>query len=988
MAMAKGEDGRQAAVKGAGGGGSPKVTHVRLSTEQQNLAEYDTGSLAVEAAPGAGKTSVIVGRLEHLLGPCGVRPEEILVLTFSRRAVRELRGRVALALPEVGGQLEVRTFHGFASRLLAIEHPGFTSGRLIERPAGELVLQEAFLRTTPHGFAPSVIRSPAFARDAERYLTDLQRAGATVCGALKNGGSARLGDLIAVAESLSELRRTLGVADYDDLVARAVALAGSTSSRVYGWLQGRYRHVLVDEFQDTDTQQVMLLQALRSKVFAVGDAAQAIYGFRGAARNAIVNAIRALDMQPRRLGSSQRCPQAVCDLVNAIPGLPLEQHITTNVSHNGEVAVLLAASPLDEASLVADRVVAAREAGVPSAQIAVLLRSLNPLGAFIRSEIERRGIRASLTGGDAIMQEPIVRVLIDALRAIADPTDIDRWINLFAAPALGYPRLRLYRDLHLHRPSDLTSAIALLRKNPGGRLTPEAIEKTFVEAQAAWDIGDVDKAAHCVARGLDLLGAVLAEGDASAQRAGRRLGRMLDALEDIVRTRRQLGAVNDPSAVLAALEEHAAQWSDDAEESDDAEVVRVLTIHAAKGLEFDTVILADAADGRLPVHLRREGIVEEGDVNLARSLGCDLGATPQEHLEEERSLYYVAATRSKRTLVITYSCRSLDGTPNSPSRFLPVAERDRLVGLEPYRAPLVYDGIAKVPAAIEPRSITLPAPIGVTKVDDWFSCQRKFFYSAVLRLPSERAFQMTFGILVHKVLEEFHREHQRVDARVDKAAWIHEVRGIRARVWQDAQFDWDLERKAAGASADRMLGSYVDTMAAEGAKRPFTVEAVERRIEFDQDGVSLVGKLDRIDRFDDGSKRIVDYKTGRLYNELEKGLGKLVEGVLEDNLYAENSPRLASVQLPLYRRALQASPDLALVYLRGTDGGSVAIDGLKSGEATSLLDAVDNAVREGFSELVSRGTLMQRTTADLRTCQNCNFYSICDGSLEAVDVEV
>ena len=335
--------------------------------------------------------------------------------------------------------------------------------------------------------------------------------------------------------------------------------------------------MLIDEFQDTDAQQVMLLQALHSTVFAVGDAAQAIYGFRGAARNAMVNAIRALDMHPRRLGSSQRCPQAVCDLVNAIPGLPLEQHIPTKVSRNGEVVVLPAASPLDEASLVADRVVAAHEAGVPSSQIAVLLRSLNPLGAFIRSEIERRGIRASLTGGDAIMQEPIVRTLIDALRAIAEPTDIDRWINLFAAPVLGYPRLRLYRELHLHRPGDLPSAIALLRKTPSGRLAPEVIEKTFIEAQGAWDLGDVDKAGHHIARGLDLLGAVLAEGDASAQRAGRRLRRTLDALEDIVRTRRQLGAVNDPSAVLAALEEHAAQWSDDAEESEDADVVRVLT---------------------------------------------------------------------------------------------------------------------------------------------------------------------------------------------------------------------------------------------------------------------------------------------------------------------------------------------------------------------------------------------------------------------------
>ena len=960
---------------------------MELSTEQRLLAEYDAGSLAVEAAPGAGKTSVIVARLQHLLGPCATAPEKLLVLTFSRRAVRELRERIALAVPIQPSRIDVRTFHGFGSRLLAIEYPGFTSGRVIERPAAEFVLHEAFATTPPEGFAPQVMRSAAFARDGERYVTDLLRAGSAVRSELARDGSPRLRDLLAVSERLLELRRSLGVVDYDDLVARAAALALDPSSRVHAWLKDRYLHVLVDEFQDTDSQQLSLLQSFNATVFAVGDAAQAIYGFRGAARNAIGRAVEALGLERRRLGASQRCPQVICDIVNAIPGLPAEQRIDTAVSLDGVVAVLPAATPLDEASLVADHVAAATVAGVPLSQIAVLLRSLDPLGAFIRSELELRSIPASLIGGDAIMSEVIVQALLNALQALAAPSELDRWLNLFTSSVFGLPRLRLVRDLHAAQPKDDTAAIAVLKNLPQGRLSVPAIETTIQRARQAWEAGDIVRAAHAIAHGFDLLGAAVAEGDSRAQRAGRRLGRTLDALEDLVRARRQLGYPMDGPTILADLMRHATQWPDEADEPEGAEVVRILTIHAAKGLEFDTVVLADAADGRIPVELRRDAIVEQADLDRARALGFDLGATLAEHLDEERSLYYVAATRPCRQLIVTYSAFALDGSPRAPSRFLPVAERDRLAEEELYRSPLLYSSAAQVPAAVTPRPVEFPSRISVTKVDDWFSCQRKFFYSAALRLPSEAAFTLTFGILVHKTLERFHDAHRRVDGSLDVATWTQELQATRERIWQDAVFDWPLERQASGASADRMLASYIKLIAADGAKRPFTVEHVEHRIERDLEGTHLIGKLDRIDRFDDRTTRIVDYKTGRLYTALEAGLQKLVPAVAQGTLYGENPPQVASVQLPLYRGAVDGAPELTLIYMRGKGDGQAAVDMLDSRANDVLLADVDAAVRSGFANALQQGPADFTMTGHLRTCNYCNFYAICDGALEAVDVE-
>ncbi|HEY1428871.1 MAG TPA: ATP-dependent DNA helicase, partial [Candidatus Tumulicola sp.] len=836
---------------------------------------FATRNTAVEAVPGAGKTTLIVRYLEFLVREAGVPPEHVLALTFSRRAVRELRERIQRALPETAARIDIRTFHGFASRLLGVERPGFTSGKVVERPIAELLAQEAFSQTTPTGFAVRVMRSPAFGRDAERYVTDLQRAGDAVRGELAREGSDRLRDLIAVAERLTGLRRDFGIADYDDLVVRAAALAADSDSRVFAWLRGRYDHVLVDEFQDTDPLQVQLIESLHARVFAVGDPAQAIYGFRGASRDAIARAAKTLDMQSGRIDRSRRCPQAICDAVNAIPGLPKEQRMTTVVERSGSVTILAAATPMDEAALIAERVLAAREAGVSSSEIAVLLRSLDPLGSFVRAELERRGLRVAMSGGDAIVHEPIVRALLDALRAINDSANLDRWVDLFASPALGFPRLRAFRALQHAKPGDVTAACDVAETLGAGRVARETMRKTLLDARADWEAGEVDRAARRVALGLDLLGAALNEGDGAARRAGRRLRRALDALEDIERTHRALRGTSDAGAVLSALLEHAAQWPDETNELAEGDAVRVLTIHASKGLEFDTVILADAADGRLPVELRRESILEEADLALARRLGCDLGATPSEHVEEERSLYYVAATRCKRDLVVTYSTTGLDASPQAPSRFLPLSERDRLAETEPYRAPLLFDGTAEAPPPPEPRPVTLPPRMAVTRIDDWFKCPRKFYYSAVLRLPGEPAFTMTFGILVHEVLERFHAAHARVDATADPQTWIDAIRAIRRDVWDDAGFDWKLERDAAAASADRMLETYVVTAIDEGRSRPYTVESIERRVDLDIDGTTFTGRVDRRDRFDDGTMRIVDYKSGRMYSALGKGLTTL-----------------------------------------------------------------------------------------------------------------
>lgn len=958
---------------------------IDLTPEQRAAAFDDAGNLVVEAAPGAGKTRVLVARIAHLIHDRGTAPDRILALTFSRRAVHELRERIAQAMPHEAARIEVRTFHGFASRLLEIDTPGFVSGRLLEKPASEVLLLEAFARVEPHGFAPHVFRSPAFARDAERYVADLARADDNARAALEREGSDGARDLLRVADTLRDLRKMLGFTDYDDLVARAARLAADPSSRLRAALRDRYAHILVDEFQDTDPQQLALLEAIPAVIFAVGDAAQAIYGFRGAARDAIERAAVSLRMRRVPLRVSHRCAPEICALVNATPGLSPESRVETQSVAIGTVRAEKAATPLDEATLVADRVKNALDSGTPPGEIGVLLRALEPLGPLVRTELERRGIRASLVGGDAIVHEPIVRVLLDALRALADERDPDRWRDLFSSFAFGLPRLRMARAFATAPPLLLEQALEVLHTVGDGRVAHARIGEALHSAREAWPHGDLAAIARGLVRGLDLLGAAVALDDVAAARANARLKRALYAIDDLVRLHMSLQRPLRCAELLELFERHAAGLSDDSEQEDTA-VVRILTIHGAKGLEFDAVVVADAADGRLPVELARDGVLADGDLALAREHGCDLGATPRERLAEERSLWYVALTRARHSLTVTSARASLDGSPQNPTRFLPVDRREALASTPPFYADLTYAGADRLPTAHAPEPVPLPAEIGVTRIDDWFTCERKFFYASILRLPSETAFERSFGTALHLCIERFHREHARVDESFERERAVALLRRIREEVWTELgdAFESTLEHSASAASADRMLAAYAAQLAETGAQRPFTVDAVEQRIKMQFGPFTLRGKIDRIDRFDDGGARIVDVKSGRMKSAFGKQSERLVAAVAEGALYGESAPDIASVQLPLYRRAVPEAESVALLYLRGKDGEGPVLDDTQVGDG-ALFAAIDEAIERGFVQRITGALDRFGVTQSGRTCERCAFATICDGALTAMN---
>lgn len=981
-----------------------------LSEEQRAAVEYADGDVYVAAGPGTGKTHLLVGRFRQLLAT-GVPPERILVLTFSRRAADELRERI-------GGEAEVRTFHGFAARAIEGGTARFRSRRLLDGFARELVL-DAAIATAPLASLPPAARvSRGFRAEVARFLEDLGRTVPETLARLAAlpDPSPRLADLLALQRTFVGLRERLRATDLDDLVARAVAALNDPQSPAARWLSGRYDHVLVDEFQDTDRVQLALLEALGARIFAVGDEAQSIYRFRGAQHGIVSLALERLALRPFGLTVSRRCPPAVCELAAETPfvgaGAP------RSARDGGEpVEVCALRTPTDEVHLVADRVEAALAEGTPPGEIAVLLRATRPFGPLLADELRRRAIPVAENGRDALLADQRIGALRAAFDVLSAPADAQAWRRLLTASPLGLDPLAVRLAgpvLEALRPDPSLSG-ALSAAGFAGRLAPDTFARAMTLAAAAWNAGDLGLAARRLARNLGLLGAVVRDEPPGAVRAAaERLRAVCDGLAAAQRTQRALGRDGSPCAILAAFDEHAAAFGESSAPGD-LDAVRILTVHGAKGLEFELVIIADAIDGRFPQHARRSTLLTADDRALLLAHGVDGASVTDAVDQEEASLWFVAVTRAKERLLITYAREALDGGEQRPSRFLggraavtltrvergPLEiealrcgddalrarlREDRRIAASPALAAYAADG-ASAFAAIPPRPLALPGSISVGDAVTWCACPRRLFYTRFLGLRDEPSTAQSVGTALHAVLQRFHTEQRDFTAVGPGAAdaWTSRLRAIRRELWTETTFDAPAIAEAAAAFADRVLAAYADALESRARATPFVVDACERAIEFTIGPLTLRGRIDRVDRrlADDGLL-LVDYKSGKAkHPPFRKALAKAAAESWDKELsLAGTASDAFAAQLAFYAGALEGVAEFAYVYLKGNG---------KDGEAVTDTTQLDEGTRAAIAQLLGdvRANLAEPlaagaietvpTAASAAACTFCRFTTICPG---------
>jgi DNA helicase-2/ATP-dependent DNA helicase PcrA len=998
----------------------PEGLPVILTAEQRAAVEATGGNVLVLAGPGTGKTTVIASRFAALVAG-GIAPESILALTFSRRAAAELRERLAAAAP--GSHVEVRTFHGFASRLIEADGPRFRSRRLLDSFAQRIVLENALESVEPKGYARDAWRARRFCSEAATLLADLERTLPEALDEIRARATPRIRDLLALDARARALRAQLRASDLNGLMSRAVAALADERSPQALWLAGRYTHVLIDEFQDVDRIQFELLAALArrgARLFAVGDPAQAIYRFRGATHGIVELARERFAMQAFTLATSRRCPQPVCDFAAATPLLGATP-LTSAAARAGTLPeIARARSAADEASLVADRIEAALERGTPAESIAVLLRALHPFSWMLASELRSRGIPFLAPPRDALLADPLVEVVRAALELFRAPRDIKRWRHLLSTETLGFDPLALRLAIREFPPGGFEAALKTF-DGAGiepGRMAWLDVSRALAAANAHWVAGDLGACARALARELGLFASIIG-GEARAPLAARasiaRLHGFIDALAGAQRTLAQLGRPALSGDVVARLDEHLDAFAQERAPEPGEPGVRILTVHGAKGLEFDDVIIADAAEGRFPQEERPCALFDADERAIFETAGVDSALFGGERQRiEEASLWYVAVTRARDRLTITYACEDLGGTPQRPSRFIPaqyalgaaapvhrrsleriesLALGDGLLSAELARdervrgAPLLADYVTHgdaIFAPLQPRPIVARDVIGVGAVGEWYRCRRRYYYSRLLHLESERGTAFTLGTLLHDILRTFHERNRNFSpvAAGDAARWTGILRALIEERLDESAFEIPAEAAAARVFLARALASYANALQADALATPFVVEACEQVVKIPLGSGILSGRIDRVDRADDGSLILRDYKSGQKRERFTDALAKMEKALGAGALTYAGIAEGLNPQLALYRAGLPGVGRFDYIYFKGEDERRdlVVSDATDVAAVAPLLDLLLEDVREHLVDALATGALDEMpTTARAQNCRRCAHENLCDG---------
>ena len=619
-----------------------------LNAPQREAVLTTEGPVLVLAGAGTGKTAALTARLGHLVATRLAFPSEILAVTFTNKAAREMRERVGRMIgPAVEGMPWLGTFHSIGAKMLRrhAELVGLQSNFTILDTDDQLRLLKQIIQA--EGIDEKRWTARALAALIDRWKNKGLMPGEIDAGeseAYANGKGA------AMYAAYQARLRALNACDFGDLLLHMLTLL-KTDREILEFYQERFRYILVDEYQDTNSSQYLCLRLLaqkRKNICCVGDDDQSIYSWRGAE---VANILRFERDFPGakiiRLEQNYRStPQilAAASGVIAQNGGRLGKTLWTEADEGEKVRVIGVWDGPEEARRVGEEIEALGREGVGADQVAILVRA-----SFQTREFEDRfmqiGLPFRIVGGFRFYERAEVRDAVAYLRLINQPSDDLAFERIINVPKRGLGDKAVETIHRLARAEGVPLTLAAARLVETDELTGQARKSLgrFVGDLARWrDMAQTLPHAELARQMLDESGYTAAlQAERTSEAAGR-----LENLQELVRAMEEY-------ETLGAFLEHVSLVMDNEAQSEEAKVT-IMTIHAAKGLEFDTVFLAGWEDGVFP----SQRALDEG--GLAS-------------LEEERRLAYVAITRARRRCIILHAAnRRVYGqwTSSIPSRFV------------------------------------------------------------------------------------------------------------------------------------------------------------------------------------------------------------------------------------------------------------------------------------------------------------------------------
>jgi DNA helicase-2/ATP-dependent DNA helicase PcrA len=878
--------------------------------QQKKAIEHVTGPMLVVAGAGTGKTTMLVERVVNLVEQGHARPNEVLAVTFTDNAARELRERVATRLGhEVAQDIQARTFHAYCFELLKRARQDFTPLTkeelyvLLRRDLKRLGLKHYIKAARPGQFLQALLSFFERCDDElvtvgryREYVRELKAGKHELPRVLKQKEAEKL-EPEEVIERCEEIASVFGKVDtllassklgtFGQMISQAVKLLESN------WLilseeRSQARFILIDEFQDSNVAQIRLAKLLaggEANVFAVGDPDQAIYRFRGATTGAFEQfqkhfpAVKFVTLDQNRRSTSPilRCAFTVIDHNPPITaGGHLQRKPLTSAREAANSGlkrdpVELVYTPLQfsvetEAVEIADEIERLHEnclghdtrSGCEKCRwkhVAVLYRQ-HRHRELLAAELSRRKIPIDVRGVN-VLDTPEVRDALAAMRAIANSGHSAALFRIASLPRFG-----------IH-PDELR--IALRNRERDARLLPVLEKVTGGQ-------GLLGALKQAQALATPRKSAAVAALETAIKQFGVASTPATAALKNFVKEWTKKPITNDAS--IAAFLEYLDYFVEgggkiclpDPKEGKEPDAVQFISVHGAKGLEFPHVFILRATTNSFPGSYRED--LFEFPPALRDALTMAEGDAKDLHNQEERRLFYVGMTRARDTLAI-YGKRSRSKKTALPPRYLEATPpgfirdfaMDRqladaiAVCLTEFR-PEVQAAAATVQAYSAAGEWMLLPPLramdkmnlSATRIENYETCPLRFKMEADWNLPGEPVPAMQFGNAVHTALKGYY------DAVcAGRSLTREQFLNIFEEQLAISPFDDPHQKELYRSQGFEQLGEFYYLRNGEVTPR---VLATEKFFELMVEGVKVIGRIDRTDRLPDGSIAIVDYKTG------------------------------------------------------------------------------------------------------------------------------
>jgi len=947
----------------------PKIK-TELNEEQLKAVKHKSGPVLVVAGAGTGKTRVITERIRYLIKEKNVDPQEILALTFTEKASQEMVDRIGDIMPLGYEEPWVYTFHSFADRIL--KEKGIEIGidplykilspsdqwLLLRKNLFDLNLKYFRPLGNPTKFISAILTFISRLQDENVSPEELQKF-VKHSNYTSDEEKQRWEELSYIYAEYERLKMESSAMDFGNLIIWVIRLLNARPN-VLAEYKNQFKHILVDEFQDTNYAQYELIKLLfptketresERSLLVVGDDSQSIYKFRGAAVSNILQFMEDYkDSKMITLLKNYRSTQKILDpayklIQNNNPDtLESKLGISKKLIGLGQgpsPAILQTETLEDEVELVISKIleILAKEPQYTYKDFAILARANNHLDPFVMA-LRKYGLPYQLVGNRGLYDRDEVRDILAFLRVIINTQDGINLYRVLNIESLEIPYKEISELLSKSR-YEKTDLWEQVKKSKDDKVA--FLVKTIEGFQKNITKNTPTEMVFEIVNSINYLNQFLEEETVENELCIKNLNLFLQRVQKFeVDYHNETGEMPTVVNLVDYLDMIIEAGENPAQaEIEDIDTINLMTVHASKGLEFPVVFMVNLVSGRFPTR-------NQGDtIEVPEELIKETLPTGNEHIQEERRLFYVGMTRAQKYLFMTLGKNYGGKRDTIPSGYLQEtglkiqeikgtdkekkAKQSSLFGVETkFREPKIIKIEGKAPEYLS-----------YSQIDNYLICPLRYKYSYTLKIPVPPKHTLSFGTTIHETLKEFH-----VRKMFGKEVTLDELLEIYEKKWIPLGYRDEKHRKAQFEYGKEVLKKYYE----ENNNLKFKHLGLEKNFILDIDGLKINGKIDRIDQLPDGKIEIIDYKTGNTKTQKE------VDNDVQMTIYT-----MAATE------ALKIKPDILSFYY--VESGTK----LSTKRTKKQVEAQKKIIRE-VAEEIKEGNFEPKPGKD---CEWCDYKEIC-----------